>query len=264
MKKASKCISYHNAIATQYESMYQGPYWQLYRDITWCDLKKYLPKKNSVILDAGGGTGFWARRLATLGYRVVCADLAEGMLEEGQRLAKKAGVDDRIEFIRLDICKMKKLPDGSFDMVVALGDPVSYCVDPQRAMGELARVAKPGSPVVISVDGFYYRMERFLAKKRFKEMRTLEKTGIVKWKAHSQYNFTVDELMRLFSKSGLDVVEVIGKNVFLNTLSFAEVECLLSDSRYYGKVLNLEMRYNSDPSLVGTSCHLQVTGRKNG
>ncbi|MFC1723766.1 hypothetical protein ACFL0V_06505, partial [Nanoarchaeota archaeon] len=57
MSKASK---FYDKEAPHYEEDYMDdPYWQLYHDITMHNIKKYLPKKPSMIADIGGGTGFW-------------------------------------------------------------------------------------------------------------------------------------------------------------------------------------------------------------
>ena len=58
--------------------IFQTPYWELYSEVIWQNIKKFLPKKKGAkILDAGGGTGYWAIRLAKLGHKVVLTDIAE-------------------------------------------------------------------------------------------------------------------------------------------------------------------------------------------
>lgn len=74
----TKSTKFHNEIAQKYEKEYQTPYWNLYHEVSWKHIKKYLPKdKKYPILDAGGGTGYWSRKLAELGFNVVCSDVAE-------------------------------------------------------------------------------------------------------------------------------------------------------------------------------------------
>jgi ubiquinone/menaquinone biosynthesis C-methylase UbiE len=81
MGKKTKSTIYHDKIAEEYESSYSEPYWRLYFDVTWHNLKKYLPKKKGArILDAGGGTGYWSRKLAKRDFYVVCSDVAQRML----------------------------------------------------------------------------------------------------------------------------------------------------------------------------------------
>jgi len=89
MAKKSKSTVYHDMIAKEYELSYSDPYWQLYHEVTWHKIKKYLPtKEGAKILDAGGGTGYWSRKLATQGFLVVCSDIAQKMLDAGLQFAK--------------------------------------------------------------------------------------------------------------------------------------------------------------------------------
>jgi len=47
-------------------------------DITWHFLTRFLPEKKSIkILDAGAGDGYWAQKLAEMGYgNIVLADIS--------------------------------------------------------------------------------------------------------------------------------------------------------------------------------------------
>ena len=58
---------------------------RVYGYVTWEHLKKYIPEnKNSLILDAGGGTGRWAIPLEKIGYRVILCDISKGMLNQAE------------------------------------------------------------------------------------------------------------------------------------------------------------------------------------
>ena len=67
---------YYDRTALEYDNEYDVPYWKLYHEIIWENIKLFLPKnKDAIILDAGGGTGYWAIRLAQYGYKVGCHNL---------------------------------------------------------------------------------------------------------------------------------------------------------------------------------------------
>lgn len=51
------------------------------------------------ILDAGGGDGFFSRRLAALGHQVVLCDLSEEMIARAQQAALDDGVAENMSFI---------------------------------------------------------------------------------------------------------------------------------------------------------------------
>lgn len=263
MKKTQSTI-FHDKIAEKYGSEYSGYYWKLYFDITFANIKKYLPKKDSLILDAGGGTGVWSRKLAKLGFRMVCTDIAQKMLDAGSKIAKKEKLSDKIEFKYADIMGMDDFNSNSFDMVIAEGDSVGYCGNPQKAVKELSRVVKKGSYVVISIDSFFSRLNRMIAKRDFSQLSILEKKHktIFPNGDYLEHDFTVRELRNLFENNGLKVVEIIGKPVFARSISRDEIEKVLSDKKMYNKILRLELKYNNEPSIVGLAGHIQIVGKK--
>lgn len=100
--------------------------------------------------------------------------------------------------------------------------------------------------------------------KERKQIRRLLKTHISMFKGGSfpQYNFTVDELRHLFRKNRLRVVTVIGKPVFARLIPRNEVNTVLSDKRFFKELLRLETMFNSEPSIIGLSGHMEIVGRK--
>src|SRR5207244_3925941 len=67
----------------------------------WVELFTHvLPDPPADVLDLGTGTGFAALISASLGHRVVGADLATGMLDIARTLANERGLD--VTFIEAD------------------------------------------------------------------------------------------------------------------------------------------------------------------
>lgn len=69
------------------------------QSILWDDLLPYL-KKDSVltVLDAGGGQGMMAVKIAALGHNVIHCDISENMLSKAKKRAKEHGVEQHIVF----------------------------------------------------------------------------------------------------------------------------------------------------------------------
>ncbi|MHA2124836.1 MAG: class I SAM-dependent methyltransferase [Promethearchaeota archaeon] len=264
MAKKTKSTIYHDKIAEEYESSYSEPYWQLYFDVTWHTIKKYLPEKEGArILDAGGGTGYWSRKLAEKGYYIVCSDIAERMLEVGLKLAKRQNLEKKIEFKHADITDMNCFEENSFDMVIAQGDPVGYYGNPQKAIDELSRVAKIGAYVSISVDSFYPQLGWLLSNNNYEKIDALLENGLTEFSGgFPQYNFRVDELKTMFEKSCLEYIEGTGKLVFTRFIQREKLNKLLSDNKFYRKILELEITFNNDPSVIGLCSHIAIIGRK--
>ncbi|SDU48722.1 class I SAM-dependent methyltransferase [Stappia sp. ES.058] len=101
----------------------------------------------AMILDAGCGTGLVGEALSrqkTSGVMIDGIDLSAGMLE---RAAQKNVYRKLSE---ADLTKPLDLAKDSYDGVVSVGVFTSGHVGP-LAMDELARIARPGAPVVVTV-----------------------------------------------------------------------------------------------------------------
>jgi len=100
------------------------------------------------VLDAGAGPGRFTLELLRLGAHVTALDISPGQLE-----LLRARVPD-VEAVVGDITDLSRFADDSFDATVCYGGPLSYVTDrAERAVGELARVTKPGGHVLVSVMG---------------------------------------------------------------------------------------------------------------
>lgn len=77
-------VGHHNDRAPTHDADIGGMI--LYNRITWDNITRFLPEdRGGVILDAGGGTGFWAVQVAELGYRVVLVSMSAGMLDRARK-----------------------------------------------------------------------------------------------------------------------------------------------------------------------------------
>ena len=217
---------FYNRIADDYDKEYDTTYMRLYNEITWSNMKRFLPKKKgTVVLDAGGGTGHWAIRLAQSGFKVILTDISDTMLNVAQRKIERENLQHKIETRLVDIRDMSCFPPEHFDLVMAQGDPVSYCLDAEKAVSELARVVKTNGHVIISVDNKYAMIPRFIREKTFDKLTEFLRTGILEQeeipgaRARSLVGsfrfqvFTPEELKSLFRTCGLKVVRMIGKPI---------------------------------------------------
>jgi ubiquinone/menaquinone biosynthesis C-methylase UbiE len=101
------------------------------------------------VLDVGCGTGVLLPRLAdAVGPtgRVTGLDRSSGFLARAHRRLVEAGIEDRVTLVRGDALALP-FPNGSFD-VVHVERVLMHLDDPDAAIRELARVARPGGRVV--------------------------------------------------------------------------------------------------------------------
>jgi SAM-dependent methyltransferase len=105
------------------------------------------------VLEIGAGPGRFTLELARLGARVVVADISPTQLELNASYVSRYGGEAAVEARQLlDVRDAGRADLGEFDVVTALGGPLSYVFDdaPAALRGLLALVA-PGRPVVASV-----------------------------------------------------------------------------------------------------------------
>ena len=251
---------YYESTAENYDKQYDTPYWKLYHEVTWGNIRTLLPKrKNATILDAGGGTGYWAIRLAKLGYRVVLTDISRNMLKVAKEKVKREGLQTKIETMMVDIRDMSCFRSNHFDMALAEGDPVSYCLNAEKAIGELARVIRSKSHMIVSVDNKYPIISRLIEENSFDKISDLLKTGILEREFGIQA-FTPGELEKLFETCGLEVIRVIGKPILTQLVSREKRNEVVEKD--FGRILKLELEFCDVPSLIGVGGHLEIVGVK--
>ncbi len=142
---------YYNEYGTKEWTRLEGSlHGRVQFETTTSIVAKYL-RDGDYVLDAGGGPGRYAIWLARRGAEVYLGDLSDEQLRIARTKIREAGVEASIrEVATLDVCQMD-IPDHTFDVVLCLGGALSYVRERHvDAVAELIRVAKPGSPLVIS------------------------------------------------------------------------------------------------------------------
>lgn len=250
----------HDAIANEYEAQYNTLYWKIYDAITWDHMSNaILPVGGGRLLDAGGGTGKWAREFAKRGFSVDVVDLADKMRAVGEENAKQENLDDKIEFHRGDVCEIP-FENEVFDAVICQGNPVSYSSDPYKAISELSRVAKKNAPVVISVHNQLAMIHYFcffMGKITIDQAVELADTSkvVVDYPIKA---FTPAELKAECEKNGLKVTSIIGKQSISGYVQSESYLSILDSEDGFKKAFELEKRYQHDESIMGLAGHLEI------
>jgi SAM-dependent methyltransferase len=149
MNDASSIIREHNQKAA---AMWGGPgraYNEVSRGISsaidHC-VNRLNPQEGDLVLDVATGTGWTSRQVAALGAKVIGVDIADGMLGAAKELAEEANLN--IDY-RLGDAEALPFADNSFDGVISTFG-VMFAPDQEAAIGELARVCKPGGRLAIA------------------------------------------------------------------------------------------------------------------
>ncbi len=253
---------YYDRKAELYDKDYEQYEWRLYDDLTWHFLTPYLPPvKPGLILDIGGGTAKWSVKLAQLGYKVICGDISDGMLDIARHKVKLDQLEERVEVRKIDVRNLGEFPPNTFDLVLALGDVLSYAIDDDPAVTEIFRVCKPGARCIASVDNKVTYLLLELNNDHFKCVDTLLKTNIATYfTPHPIKTYFPAELKTLFERHGFMVESLVGKPVLTNMVPKSRRKKQLPG--HYTFFLELEKQMAGNPEFVGHGGHLQITARK--
>lgn len=111
-------------------------------------MARLRPEPGQVLLDAGCGTGMYGLALSCeAGMRVYAVDLDE------ERIDRLKSVEDTLPCaISFSVMSVSALDfaDQSFDRIICI-EVLEHVPDDRRAVAELARVARPGARLVLSV-----------------------------------------------------------------------------------------------------------------
>ena len=107
--------------------------------------------RDKIVLDYGCGNGIHSVFPAKMGAKkVIGIDLSEKSLAITRERTKRAGLEERIEFLKMD-CEKMDFPDNYFDIIFDGGTFSS--LDLKLAYPELTRVLKPEG-ILIGIETF--------------------------------------------------------------------------------------------------------------
>lgn len=102
------------------------------------------------VFDGGAGCGRFSILLAKQGCKITHFDISQPMIDKAKELAEKAGVSDRITFVKGALEDLSAYPAKAFDLVLSFDAPISYTYPNQEhVISELVRIAK--KRIMISV-----------------------------------------------------------------------------------------------------------------
>jgi ubiquinone/menaquinone biosynthesis C-methylase UbiE len=160
------------------------------------------------VADIGCGTGKWAGFVARRTARLLLSDVSGAML---MAAAQKFAHIGSVETLQASVDDLGVIPDASFDLVLCMGDPLSYVPDYKAGVAQLCRIAKPGALIFVSVDSRLGYLR--ILKERHKAdllaiFQFLETGNIVGWEGLPLHAFTSEELKSLFALSACRTISV--------------------------------------------------------
>ena len=256
----------------EWERLEKTLHGRVHFEVTKHILKRHLPDGGHV-LDAGCGPGRYAIDLAKKGYQVTLVDISEEQLKLAEEKIVEAGVLGNITaFNCLDVCDLSEIPDASFDAVLCLGGALSYVRDGRhRAISELMRVARPGSPLIVSVMsllGTFHLLSPFDAKDFLVNIEDHvewdpstefpdhlnTRPGSNEWHAPMTL-YTSTYMRRFLEEHGCEVLEIASTNTI--TSSYLDgLEKIASNPEATELLMRLEKEFSTRPGLLDMGQHL--------
>jgi len=262
---------YSTQVRQEWVRLFRDAYHRLEWDTTFHFLDKYLPKTGS-ILDAGSGPGRYTIELARRGYTLNALDLTPANLDFARRQAKKAGLAAKVrEFREGSLIDLSAYSQDTFDAVICLGGPLSHLVDPKArelAVSELIRVAKPGSPIFVSVMSrlsvLVVELMLFQHEIGAETHQGIRKNGNIDGTTGftACHFFLPEELRQAYNLRSVDFLVMAGLEG-LGSRHRRKINELAKDKQRWADWLVTHYETCTHPAVVGMSEHMLIVVRKN-
>ncbi len=262
--------AYYNEKARNYDSPFDCLGFRVLDAITWKYLEPYLPKTvNSLVLDAGGGTGRWAILIAGKGCSVVLVDAAEEMLKVAAEKTRKEGLQHMIAIEKGDITKLGH-KDQSFDMILC-EQAMFLFKKPEHLIKEMRRVLKRGAWLIISAQNRYVQCLASLsenpktenADRALKLLLREDYSTMTKDREVKIYTWTPNEFRTLLERNGFRTEKIVGKGTTMPLRISTEV---FMKKEYtddlFEKILQFELAICEKPDALALAGHLQAIARR--
>ena len=242
-------------------------YARVLRELAWRSIRGALPQQGARVLDVGPGTTEWAIGLARTGCEVTVVEPSRERLRAARRRLQAAGVLERVTLGQAEITDLSLLPDASQDMVVAQGQPLSYCADAATGLRELARVCQPGAPLVGSVGNRW----RAPVSTAFagggpldigRAMREGRPTYLTVPGPTVMRGYDVAEIRALAEACGWRDVHVRGRGVFVPMIGPGRAQALAATEEGFEHIIEMELATAAEPTLIGAALELELTAER--
>jgi ubiquinone/menaquinone biosynthesis C-methylase UbiE len=255
-------------------------FWKLSDALVMEIIKNNIPTdidENAVILDAGGGTGRWVCDLSKIyKSKFIVYDLSRDMLEKAKENIKNAGISDRVKIVEGDLKNMEEAESESVDYIISIYSPISFIYEKGKALSEMFRVLKKGGKIIIMGHSFYNavasKINNFCANA--KELEALDNEQMVKWDKYvPKLNVCSKETLENDLKQvGFSLDKTYGVPVFAQpgsedfdpeNIKKSRISEALKNEDFFQKVFELEMKYNSRPTVANRGMNMFAVAHKN-
>lgn len=231
---------------------------------------------DSVIMDAGGGTGRWICELSKIyKSKFILYDLSENMLKQAEKNIRNANIVERVKVIKGDLTKISKIKDNSVDYIISIYNPISFIHEKEKAIAKLFRLLKTNGKIMIMGQGCYNalasKINNFVISP--KEIRKLEKEYMVRWiPGMPRLNiFSKESMEKELKMAGFKIKKTYGIPVFVQpgpeefdpqNIKKSQIAKALENATFFKTIFDLEMKYNSKPEIANRGMNIFSVAEK--
>ncbi len=248
-------------------------FWRLSDDIITEIIRREIAPyctDSSLTMDAGGGTGRWAIKLAdVLKGKIVVFDRSQDMLEKASENIKKSNVSSRIDIVEGDLAQINSFADNSVDNIVSIYSPLSFIYEQGKVAKELFRILKPDGRILIMSHGYHNALASKINNYQSspEELQKLKNEGRVKWTSHvpELVTHSKESIEKLFLDAGFYIHKTYGLPVFVQpgpedfdpgNEKKSSVSKYLENPDIFKLVFEIEMKYNSCETVVNRGMNI--------
>jgi ubiquinone/menaquinone biosynthesis C-methylase UbiE len=232
-----KSWEYYDKIANNYDEMYTDPYWQMHNRIAEKILFDNIHINNGKVLDIGAGTGYWTKVFLDKGYFVYALEPSQKMCNIMEKRFKN------YENIKIINGFAENLPfeDNSIDIVLSMGDVLSYSEDQEQYIKEVDRILKSSGIFAGTVDNLNKFIYDAFFSKDFDIIKVMERDRRINVGISQNMSF----FSKLYTKNDLEkFLKQFFKEVDIYGIMAFPWEDNLEFSNYWANVLELELEYS--------------------
>lgn len=254
-------------------------FWKLSDKLIEQIIKDNIPvdvSRETIILDAGGGTGRWVCNFSKI-YKAkfIIYDLSEDMLKKAKENIKNANIENRVELIEGDLKNMEKMESESIDYIVSIYSPISFIYEKEKAFDEMFRILRKGGKIIIMGHGFYNALASKINNNcaEAEELELMDKEQMIKWGEHvPKLNiFSKEILENDLRRAGFFLNKTYGVPIFLQpgpedfdpeNIKKSRISAALENKDFFREVFELEMKYNSSPTVANRGMNMFAVASK--
>jgi SAM-dependent methyltransferase len=188
-------------LARDYDAHFAVAHRAAYDELAWEHVQRLLPRTSGLVVDAGCGSGRWARRFVGLGHRVIGIDVSRRMVDASRREAIALG--GRFAVVESDMTVAPIDVGAGADLVVAMGS-LQYVRDPSLALQRFASWVRPGGAVAVLVDSLLALVMELGANGRWDEAIERARTARGLWSPPEAAGRSTE--VRLFDRVTLETL----------------------------------------------------------